>query len=88
MRRQLEHARESLEIPRNDHPAILRIRTQLLPPWSQQVPQSYFFFITLPVLIRIDVLFKYNMWIYTTLTCFYFLLKFFCPVASVHSDMP
>ena len=88
MQRQLERARESLDIPRNDHPAILRICTLLLPPWSQQVPQSYSFFITLPVLIRIDVLFKYNMWIYMTLTCCYFLLKFFCQVASVHSDMP
>ena len=32
MRRQLERARESLDIPHSDHPAILRIRTQPLPP--------------------------------------------------------
>ena len=29
--KQLEHAGESLDIPRDDHPTILRIRTQLLP---------------------------------------------------------
>ena len=57
-------------------------------PWSQQVPQSYLFFITLHVLIRIDVPFKYNVWIYMTLICCYFLMKFFFQVASVHHDMP
>ena len=37
--------------------------------------QMALLFITLPVLIRIDVLFKYNMWIYMMLICCYFLLK-------------
>ena len=88
MRRQLERARESLDIPRNDHPAILWIHTQLLPPGLSRFRNHIPFFITLLVLIRIDVLFKYNMWIYTTFTCCYFLLKLFGQVASVHSDMP
>ena len=86
--KQFERIRESLDIPLDDHPTTLRIRTQLLPAWSQYVPQSLSLFITLHVLIRIEVLFKYNMWIYMMLICCYFLLKLFCQIASVHHDIP
>ena len=56
--KQLERVRESLDILLNDHLITTWIRTQPPPSWSQQVPKSYFFFITLPVLVRIDVLFN------------------------------
>ena len=41
--KQLECARESLDIPLDDHPTTLRIRTQPPPDWYQQVLKSYFF---------------------------------------------
>src|SRR3954470_8260412 len=56
--KQPERAKESLGIPRDDHPTILRIRTQLLPPSLSRFHSHISFFITLHVLIRINVLLK------------------------------
>ena len=42
--KQFERIKESLDIPLNDHPTTLRIRIQLPPAWSQQVPQLYFIY--------------------------------------------
>ena len=73
--KQFKREKESLDIPLGDHLTTLpdphTASSRLVSAGSAVI----FLFITLPVLIRINVLFKYNMWIYMMLTCYYFLFK-------------
>ena len=87
--KQLEHARESLDIPLDDHPTILRIRTQI--PLVSAGSEVIFLFIALLVLVRLNVLFNYNMWLYMTHTFCSFILIFFVkwhPYTTVRINMP
>ena len=87
MRRQLECTRESFDIPRNDHPAILRIRTLLLPPWSQQVPQSYSFFYHITCIhTHRRVIQLQNVALYDAYLLL-FLIDTLCQMASAYRDM-
>ena len=87
--KQLECAGESLDIPLDYHPTILRIRMQL--PLVSAGSEVIFLFIALLVFVRLDVLFNYNMRLYMTLTCCSFLLIFLVkrqPYTTVRLHMP
>ena len=71
----------------------MTIRLQLRPAHSLAHPVSagsevIFLFIALLVLVRLDVLFNYNMWLYMMLMCCCSLIDTLSQMASIHYDMP
>ena len=86
--KQLECLRESLEMPLDDHPITLRIRTQPPPASSQQVPKSYSFFYHITCIcthrrvIKLQHVALYDAYMLS------FLIDTLCQRASVHRDMP
>ena len=80
--KQLERIGESLDIPLDDHPTILRIRTQL--PLVSAGSEVIFLFIALLVLICFDALLNYKYAASHDDHLLFLFIDIFCQTTAIH----